>query len=101
MIQRPKIFPLLPCKRLHFATHLTFAGFNNVLNPTKDLHLIIYSANHNTILSTQQKKLSAQNNSLRYKSERWRSTGMPRFLSSLSLLMSIQFRRISMAVRVA
>lgn len=42
--KRPKIFPFLPCKRLHFATHLTFAGFNNVLNPTKDLHLIIYIA---------------------------------------------------------
>lgn len=44
MIQKTKDFPLLPCKRLHFATNLTFAGFNNVLNPTKDLHLIIYIA---------------------------------------------------------
>lgn len=44
MIQMTKDFSPFAMQTIAFATHLTFAGFNNVLNPTKDLHLIIYIA---------------------------------------------------------
>lgn len=44
MIQKTKDFPLFAMQTIAFCNAPNFAGFNNVLNPTKDLHLIIYIA---------------------------------------------------------